>query len=338
MIISLTILAASLLKGQDRAFSRSLLLMGSAFEITVVAPILEEPWATMQIDKAIDEINRIERLISGWDENSQTSMINKNAGIAPVKVDKELFDLIDRSKKVSNLTEGAFDLSFSSLGDLWKFDGTMDKLPPQDEISRCVELIDYNRIILDAKDTTVFLTEKGMKIGFGGIGKGYAANRARDILRSNGVKSGVVNASGDLVAWGNQPGGDPWKIGISDPSNTGKIAAWFNIEDMAVITSGDYEKFSVIEGRKYSHIIDPRTGWPARGVKSVTVICSNAELADALATALFVMGRSVGLDLVNQLNGIDCLYVDDLDRIWVSNNLKWSNDQKEVLNYRIGSE
>jgi thiamine biosynthesis lipoprotein len=323
---------------QDREYSRSLILMGSAFEITVVAPVQKEPWATQQIELAIEEIRRIEKLISSWDEGSQTAMINSNSGVSPVKVDRELFDLIDRAIKVSRLTEGAFDLSFSSLGNLWRFDGTMASVPSEEAISRSVGLINYNNIILDSEDTSVFLAEKGMKIGFGAIGKGYAANRARDLLKGNGVKSGVVNASGDLAAWGSQPGGRPWKVGIADPTNTNKIAAWFSINDMAVITSGDYEKFTIIEGKKYAHIIDPRTGWPARGVKSVTVICSNAELADALATALFVMGRQVGLDLVNQLNGIECLYVDDNDRIWVSNNLKWSNDEKEVLNYRIGAK
>lgn len=332
------ILSMKLLVGQDRIFDKNLILMGSAFKISVVAPVQEEAWALHQIDLAINEIRRIESLISSWEENSQTALINNYAGIRPVKVDIELFKLIHRSVRVSELTEGAFDISFFSIENIWRFDGTMEELPSEDAIRNSIRLIGYEGIVLNEEDTTVFLKERGMKIGFGGIGKGYAANKARDLIRSNGVKGGVVNASGDLVAWGTQPGGKPWKIGIADPSDTKRIAAWFNINDMAVITSGDYEKFVVVEGRKYAHIIDPRTGWPARGVKSVTVICSNAELADALATTLFVMGSEVGLDLVNQLKGIECLFVDDNDRIWVSNNLNWNSNQEEGLNYRIGQK
>jgi thiamine biosynthesis lipoprotein len=310
--------------------------MGSATEISVVAPVQKEAWALYQIDLAIKEIRRIEKLVSSWDESSPVSIINKNAGIAPVKVDKELFDLISRSTKISNLTDGAFDITFSSIEKIWRFDGTMEKLPTEEALKNSIRLIDYNRILLYEPDTTVFLKDEGMKIGFGGIGKGYAANRVRDLLKNSGVKGGVVNAGGDLVAWGARPGGELWKVGITDPSDANRIAAWFNVTDMAVITSGDYEEFIVVEGRKYAHIIDPKTGWPARGLKSVTVICSNAELADALATALFVMGREAGLDLVNQLNSIECLIVDDNNHIWVSNNLNWNSNQEEDLDYRIG--
>lgn len=335
-LILLLLLCGILVPAQDRAYNKSLALMGSVFEITVVASTQEEAWANSQIDMAIGEIRRIERLISSWEENSQTAEINRNAGNKPVKVDPELFDLIDRSKKISNLTGGAFDLTFSSMIDLWRFDGSMEKLPSDEEIAGAITLIGHTRIILDKKDTTVFLDGPGMKIGFGGIGKGYAANRARDLLLRGGVKSGVIRAGNDLLAWGAQPGGEPWKIGIASPSDTETVAAWFNIDRMAVATSGDYDNFITLQGKKYSHIIDPRTGWPARGLKSVTVVCSNAELADALTTALFVMGREAGLELVNQLNGIECLFVDDLDRIWVSKSLVWSREQTVLLNFVIG--
>jgi thiamine biosynthesis lipoprotein len=157
------------------------------------------------------------------------------------------------------------------------------------------------------------------------------------MLVENGIESGVINASGDLFAWGNAPDGKLWKVGVADPAKPEKMAAWFNITNTAVVTSGDYESYIEIEGKRYSHIIDPRTGWPARGIKSVTVICSNAELADALATAIFVMGKDVGLNLVNQLNGIECLIIDDENQFWVSGHLKLNYGRKGEVNYTIGN-
>lgn len=295
-------------------------LMGNRFEITVVGG--DEHWGTERIDEAVAEIRRIENLLTTFNENSQTSLINRNAGIKPVKVDKEVFDLIQRSKRISAITQGAFDISYGSVDKkLWNFDKTMTSLPDAVTAKKLVRLINYQNILLDEKECTVFLKEKGMRIGFGGIGKGYAAERAKLILKHHGVQSGIVNAAGDLTAWGHQPNGKEWTVGIADPDATHHPFSYLSITDMAVATSGNYEKFVVIDGKKYSHTIDPKTGLPVTGIKSVTIISPNAEIADAMATPVMIMGIKVGLDIINQVKGLACIIIDDNDKIYTSKNI-----------------
>jgi thiamine biosynthesis lipoprotein len=295
-------------------------LMGNRFEISVVSD--NESWANDCIAGAIEEIRRIERLLTTFDDASQTNLINRNAGIAPVQVDKEIFDLINRSKKISELTQGAFDISYGSVDkSLWNFDKTMTRLPDQQTAKRLVRLINYKNILLDVDLSTVFLKEKGMRIGFGGIGKGYAAEMAKSFLVQKGVTSGIVNAAGDLTVWGHQPGGKPWTIGIASPDSARQAFSFLEITDTSVATSGNYEKFVVIDGKKYSHTIDPKTGLPVRGIKSVTIICPNAEIADAMATPAMIMGVKVGLDLINQVKGIEGIIIDDNDIVYTSKNI-----------------
>ena len=301
------------------ARKRVLQLMGTRFEITAVAS--DATFADEGIEAGINEVQRIEKLISSWNEHSQTSEINKNAGIHPVKVDKELYDLIARSLRVSKLTNGAFDISFASVGHLWKFDGSMKEPPPQQAIEASIAKINYQNIILNAKETTVFLKEKGMKIGFGGIGKGYAAEQAKSVMRAMGIKSGVVNAAGDLTTWGRREDGKIWDVAIARPDKSRQILGWLKVDESSVVTSGNYEKFFMYEDKRYAHIIDPRTGYPTTGIKSATIVCSNAELADALATTMFVMGKDDGIALINQLKGIECLLITDDDKLVSSKNL-----------------
>jgi len=299
---------------------RVLKLMGNRFEITVVAD--DEKWAAERIDEAVAEISRIERLLTTFDENSQTNLINRNAGLKPVKVDKEVFDIIQRSKRISSITQGAFDISYGSVDKkLWNFDKNMTSLPDAATAKRLVRLINYQNILLDEDKCTVFLKEEGMRIGFGGIGKGYAAERAKLILRQKGVESGIVNAAGDLTAWGHQPNGREWTIGIADPDATHHPFSYLSITDMAIATSGNYEKFVMIDGKKYSHTIDPKTGLPVTGIKSVTIISPNAEIADAMATPVMIMGIKVGLNIINQVKGLACIIIDDNDKIYTSRNI-----------------
>jgi len=300
--------------------------MGSRFDITVVAQ--NEPEGNQYIDLAVNEISRIEKLISSWDSLSETSEIVKYAGIKPVKVDEELFDLIARSIKISELTNGAFDISYASMDKIWKFDGSMKKLPTNEEISNSVAKVGYKNIILDREKHTVFLKKPGMRIGFGAIGKGYAADKAKQLLISMGVQAGIMNASGDLTTWGKQPDGKSWMVGITNPLNENKVFSWFPLDESAVVTSGNYEKFVVFNGVKYTHIIDPRTGWPASGLTSVSIFAPKAELADALATSVFVMGTDAGIDFVNQLPGIECIIVDDQGKIFESKNIKLNTIEK----------
>jgi FAD:protein FMN transferase len=301
-------------------FKRALKLMGNRFEISVVDD--DEPFANECIDAAIEEIQRIEKLLTTFNDNSQTNQINANAGIAAVPVDKEVFDLIKRSIRISELTQGAFDITYGSIDKrLWNFDKTMQSLPDAQTAKQMVRLINYRNIILDEENHSVFLKNKGMRIGFGGIGKGYAAERAKSILQKKGVKSGIVNAAGDLTAWGNQPNGKPWTIGIANPDAAHHPFSYLNITDTAVATSGNYEKFVMIGGKKYSHTINTKTGLPVHGIKSVTIITPNAEIADAMATPIMVMGIKTGLDLINQMKNIACIIVDDAGDVHTSKSI-----------------
>ena len=295
-------------------------LMGNRFEITVVGD--DRLWADKRIDDAVEEIKRIEKLFTTFDESSQTNLINRNAGITPVKVDREMYDLIERSKKISTLTQGAFDITYGSIDKrLWNFDKTMTSLPDAQTAKKLVRLINYRNVILDEKNCSVFLKEKGMRIGFGGIGKGYAAEKAKSLLQQKGVKSGIINAAGDLTAWGYQPNGKPWTIGIADPDTKRQAFSFLEITNTSIATSGNYEKFVFIDGKKYSHTIDPKTGLPVRGIKSVTIICPNAEIADAMATPVMIMGIKTGLDMLNQIKGIAGIVIDDNDKIYTTKNI-----------------
>ena len=319
IVLILTLLSVGLLLAQE-PYKRTLKLMGSRFDITVVAKNPAE--ANEYIDLAVNEITRIEQLISSWDPNSQTSEINKNAGLKPIKVDVELFDLIQRSIGISKLTDGAFDISYASMDKIWKFDGSMKEMPSADSIKASVEKVGFQNIMLDKENNTVFLKLKGMKIGFGAIGKGYAADKTKDLLISKGVVSGIINASGDMNTWGKQPDGSEWKVAITNPMDKNKVFALLPISNGAVVTSGNYEKYVTFNNIRYTHIIDPRSGYPATGIISVTVFAPKAELADALATSVFVMGKEVGLNRIEQLPKVECIIIDDKGNIITSKNIE----------------
>ena len=313
--------------GQERKYvtvKKTMGLMGSRFDITVVAAT--EEMGYINIEEAAAEITRIEKMISSWDPESETSLINKNAGIKPVKVSFELFKLIERAKQISEITDGAFDISYASMDLIWKFDGSMKYLPTETEIKNSVARVGHKKIILDPNEQTVFLKQKGMKISFGAIGKGYAADKAKELLVSKQVIAGIINAAGDLTTWGTKASGEKWLIGIANPLSKDKIFSWLPIVESSVATSGNYEKYVVFKGKKYTHIIDPRTGWPSSGVNSVSIFSKSAELCDALATAVFIMGRDAGLALINQLGGTEVILVDDNNKIHKSNGIMFENN------------
>ena len=303
----------------QQTYHRTLKLMGSRFDISVVEK--DSLTANKYINMAVAEISRIEKIISSWDKNSETSKINQNAGIKPVKVSNELFGLIQQSIAISKLTEGAFDISYASMDRIWKFDGSMKVFPSKEKIEKSVEKVGYENIILDDKNKTIFLKLKGMKIGFGAIGKGFSADKAKKLLMSKGVKAGIINASGDMNTWGNQPNGKDWTIAITNPLNKQKVYGVFPLKKGAVVTSGNYEKFVIFDGVRYTHIINPKTGYPSSGIISATVFAPSAALADALATSIFVMGFDVGLNLVNQLPKIESIIIDDKGNIHKSNGI-----------------
>jgi thiamine biosynthesis lipoprotein len=307
----------------QKRFTKVTKLMGSRYDITVIAK--DSVQANKYIQLAINEIKRIEKSISSWKTDSETALINNNAGVKPVKVSKELFDLIKRSKIISKLTDGAFDISYASMDKIWKFDGSMKSFPSKEKIKKSVAKVGYRNIILNEKDTTVFLKLKGMKIGFGGVGKGYSADKAKQLLMRKGVKAGIINASGDMNTWGKQPNGKDWYVAITNPFNKNKAFALLPLKQGAVVTSGNYEKYVMFNGKRYTHIINPKTGYPSSGIVSVTVFAPKAEMADALATSVFVMGKDVGLNRINQLPKTECIIIDDKGKIITSKNIKIEN-------------
>lgn len=315
-ILSIGFLFLALSSFAQIIHKRKLSMLGSPFEMTVVAKDTTE--ANIYIDMAVGEVKRIENEISDWIPTTPISEVSRNAGIKPVKVPVEVFELVERAIKVSEITSGAFDISYASMDKIWKFDGSMKEMPTPEAIKKSVEKIGYKNIILDRNKYTIFLKMEGMKLGLGGIGQGYIADKIHSLLLSKGCNSGLVNVSGDIFAWGRQPNGKPWTVGIVNPMNKNKVFATFPLENSAVETSGSYEKFVMFNGKRYSHIIDPRTGYPAMGVVSVSVFAKKTEIADALATGIFVLGVDVGLDLVNQLKGIECIIVDDKGKIFAS--------------------
>nr|WP_294921887.1 FAD:protein FMN transferase [uncultured Flavobacterium sp.] len=299
---------------------RTTLLMGGRFDISIVAT--DSLTAEQNINEVIAEISRIENLISDWKTDSQVSEVNQNAGIKPVKVDREVFELTQRAIKLSQLTTGAFDISFAAMDRIWKFDGSMTEMPSAEAIKKSVEKVGYKNIILDSVQSTIFLKFKGMKIGFGALGEGYATDRCRDIMLAKGIKSGIVNASGDMTTWGKQISGKDWNIGITNPFHPDAIFAVVPLKGGAVTTSGNYEKFVEFNGKRYSHIINPATGYPATGLCSVTVFGPKAEVANGFSTSLMVMGRKAGMDFINKYPDYSCIMITDDGKIIKSKNFK----------------
>ncbi len=325
LFLALGIAVFGITSSAQENFHRTEKLMGCRFDLTVVADNASE--GETYLNMASQEITRIERLISSWDESSQTSAINRNAGLEPVIVNQELFDFIARCIRLSELTSGAFDISYASMDRIWKYDGTMTEMPTAESVKSSVDKVGYQKILLNEKDHSVFLPIQGMQIGFGAVGKGYAADKAKELLLEQGVSSAIINASGDLNAWGKQADDSEWMVAITNPLNKAKAFAWLPVENSAVVTSGNYEKFVLINDKKYSHIIDPRSGYPSEGISSVTIFAPKAELADALATSVFITGVEVGLDMINQLPGVECVIVDSDNSIHTSENLKLNHEK-----------
>ena len=290
--------------------------MGSRWGITLVAN--DSASAEHYIDTVIAEVSRIEYLISDWKPGTQVSMVNNNAGIAPVKVTKEVLQLTQRAIHISQITNGAFDISFAAMEKIWKFDGSMTEMPGAEAVKKAVEKVGYKNILVDTLNSTIFLKLKGMKIGFGALGEGYAADKCRDMMLTNGIKAGIVNGSGDMSTWGKQPDGRPWSIGITDPFHRGDLYAVVPLRESSVTTSGSYEKYAEINGVRYSHIINPATGYPATGLVSVTVFGPSAEMCNALSTSIMVMGKSAGFQLLKKFPDYSCIMIADNGKFYSS--------------------
>ena len=300
-------LAVKTLKSNLGIFRRSMWLMGNQFEISVVAD--DALWAEERITAAINEIHRVEKLLSALGDDSKVNEINRNAGIKPVKVDAEIFRLIDRSLQLSELTHGAFDITYFSA-DVLNAANTDTQV-----ITTCSN---YQKVVLDAKAMTVFLKERGMRIGFAANSKGYAADRAKYILQTEGVSSGVINAGGDLLTWGAQPNNEPWTVATADPEQTLQPYADVEISNMSIASSVNTEKHPIISKKQYFNISNLKKGFPVSEITSVSVLSPSAELSDAMASPLITIGINAGIYLINKLNQIACVIIDDHNRVYTS--------------------
>lgn len=295
---------------------RTVKLMGSRWGITLIAK--DSITTEKNIDTVIAEVTRIENLISDWKPETQVSQVNSNAGVSPVKVDPEVFELAQRALALSKATNGAFDISFAAMDRIWKFDGSMTTMPLPQTIKKSVAKVGYMNIILDTANSTIFLKNKGMKIGFGALGEGYAADRCREMMLAKGIKSGIVNGSGDISTWGKQPDGSDWTIGITNPMKEDALIATVPLHDGAVVTSGSYEKFVIFNGKRYSHIINPATGYPATGLCSVTVFGPSTERANGFSTSMMVLGKDAAIEFIKKYPSYSYIIITDKGEIYSS--------------------
>ena len=292
--------------------------MGTIIEITLIAD--DEEAANKAVLQAFQEIKRIETLMSPWLDSSDVTRINRSAGKERVKVSPETFEVIQKAQEISELSEGGFDITVGPLTELWR-KAREKKIPPSiEEVKEKFGLVNFKNIETD-QEGKVFLKKKGMAIDLGGIAKGYAVDRAFEFLKSLRYKNLIVNAGGDLRVGGFK-NNQPWSIGIQNPRESQKILARISVSNTALATSGDYEKFFIYQGKRYHHIFNPKDGFPTEGCQSVTILCEGGMIADALATAVFVLGPEKGYTLCQKLEGIKCLIVDKEGKIIFSPGLK----------------
>jgi thiamine biosynthesis lipoprotein len=292
--------------------------MGTVIEITLIGD--DEGAANKAVLQAFQEIKRIETLMSPWLDSSDVIRINRSAGEGWVKVSPETMEVIKKAQEISELSEGSFDMTVGPLTQLWRMAREKGIPPSTKDVKEKLDLVNFRDVSIN-REGKVFLKKKGMVVDLGGIAKGYAVDRTFELLRSLGYKNLIVNAGGDLRVGGTK-NDQPWSIGIQDPRVSQKIMAKVLVSDTAVATSGDYEKFFIHQDKRYHHIFNPRDGFPTEGCQSVTVVCKHGIAADALATAVFVLGPEKGYSLCQRLEGVECLIVDKEGKIRFSPGLK----------------
>ncbi|MBK8552422.1 MAG: FAD:protein FMN transferase [Ignavibacteria bacterium] len=301
LILFSTALSAHTLAQQPRyEVNTTKYLLGTQIDITAIHEDIDSMKKAMYF--AFKEIERIQGLMSVQIDTTEASKINLNAGISPVKVSPELYSIINRSITYSKKYNGIFDITIGPISKLWGFssDKKITSLPDKDVIDSLILLVDYNSIILNPEDTSVFLLKKGMKIDLGGIAKGYAVDRATEIMRKNGMKDFFVNAGGDIFVSGVKSSDQKWSIGIKNPQDEKKIIAELEVSDLAIATSGDYERFVIIDGKRYHHIFDTRTGYPVMISQSGTAMAETSEESVVLSKVVFIIGAEEYLKTKNE--------------------------------------
>ncbi|MBA3061089.1 MAG: FAD:protein FMN transferase [Nitrospirae bacterium] len=336
---------------KEKVYRKSKVLMDTLITISAVSGSGDK--AEKAIDRALSEIEKLDRLLNFFSDNSELSEINRNAGMKAVVVSPETFEIIEKAIYASGKTGGAFDVTIGPEISLWDFH---NKIKPEDKaIKKRLPLVNYNNITLNKKSSSVYLKKKGMLIDPGGMAKGYAADRAVEVMKKNGIKSGLVAIAGDIKTFGIKPDGKPWKIGIQNPRPTppspypsptrgeetetlppplmggdkgegergfsDEIMATIEMTDMAISTSGDYERYFIVDEKRYHHILNPKTGYPAEECRSVSIIAKDGSVTDPFSTGIFILGAEKGIKLLEEM-GIDGIIVDKNGKIHTTQNLR----------------
>lgn len=304
---------------QPVSFQRTQLHMGTL--VTVTAFASETHIAQRAVQAGFSEIKRLEQLLSTWRADSELSRVNAEAGQQPVAVSQETLELVARGLEIARLTRGGFNIALGPAIEAWSVT-ERQHVPDDAELQKLKPLVDWTAIQVDLTRRTIYLPQKGMRIDIGGIGKGYAADRVVEVMKRAGATGGVVALSGDIRAFGKHQDSKGFTIGIQHPRQDHAVLAILDLQDEAISTAGDYERFFERDGIRYHHILDPQTLRPARGCQSVTVIAKEGTVADGLDTGIFVLGAKAGMALVEQLPGIEAIIVDDAGEITVSSGLR----------------
>jgi thiamine biosynthesis lipoprotein len=298
---------------------RAQMHMGTLVRITSVSA--DEATAQAAVAAGFSEIHRLELLLSTWIPTSELSQVNASAGVQPVRVSPETLIVVRRAIQVGEMTNGGFNVVIGPAVEAWSVT-ERQHLPAEAELQALHALVDPHGVHADMWERSIYLEKPGMQIDVGGIGKGYAADQAVDAMRKAGASAGVVALSGDIKTFGRLPGGKAFPVGIQHPRREGAVLAWIDLQDEAISTAGDYERYFERDGVRYHHILDPETLQPARGCQSVTVVAREGVWADGLDTGIFVLGPERGMALVEHLQDVEAIIVDQDGHMLVSSGLK----------------
>lgn len=308
LLLFLSIMLSSCLPTKLSSYKKSKALLDTFVTITVVAE--SKDTADKAIENAFDVIEEFGNLINFYSDKSELSAINRNAGIREVRVSPETLDIIEKALYVSEKSGGAFDPTIGPEIKLWDF---LNKIKPSDvEIQKKLPLVNYKNIVIDRDKSTVLLKKKDMLLDLGGIAKGYAADLAVQSLKQKGISAGLVAVAGDIKSFGLKPDKKPWVVGIKNPrqkNNDDEVFATINLSGMAISSSGDYERYFIINGQRFHHLLIPKTAYPASTCQSVSVIAEQGAMTDAFSTALFILGPEKGLGLAKEM-GMDAMIID----------------------------
>lgn len=298
-------------------------IMGTEVTITVVAK--SEAEGSAAIDAGMAEIRRFDRMMSLYKDDSEITKVNLAAGKRPVRVSPEMIEVVVAANRISELTNGAFDVTVGPLVVLWQMRLKQGKAPSDSEIANIKQRVNYKNIVINKKEATIFLKKPNMIMDFGGVAKGYAADKVAGLLKKRGIEDAIVALAGDIRLIGKRPDGSPWRVGVQHPREKDKALTVLDLSDKYISTSGDYERYKVIKKKRYHHILDPRTGKPSEGMQSVTLVSDRGAAGDPLTTALFILGTEQGMKIVKSL-GYEAIFDDSQGDVAITDGIKTLED------------